>query len=256
MKEIEALIEELEQTQIAYEIATQINHLKTGFLGRIAHELRSPLSSLMGLHQLILADLCESPQEERECISQAYQAARRLLKIIDDVVTVSKIEYGTIPLELAAIALNDVLGDLHQLTHLQAANRNLQLKMSATPSDLSVVADYQRLLYVLLLLVDGLIGLQDRGAIQILARYDNDNRSGLIQLDSDCPLARWSSELEFDRATALSDRSGASLYLKFLLSEKLIEMMAGEIHLLEREQEEKTKIQIVLPLRSSDVSVL
>ena len=55
MSDIEQLTTELENTQIAYQMAQEINQLKTGFLGRAAHELRSPLSSLISLHQLIFA---------------------------------------------------------------------------------------------------------------------------------------------------------------------------------------------------------
>ena len=63
MSDIEQLTTELENTQIAYQMAQEINQLKTGFLGRAAHELRSPLSSLISLHQLILFDFLEDQRE-------------------------------------------------------------------------------------------------------------------------------------------------------------------------------------------------
>ncbi|GBF84663.1 histidine kinase dimerization/phospho-acceptor domain-containing protein [Aphanothece sacrum] len=69
--EIEALKQELEQTKLAYQMAVQLSQFKSGFLAKTSHELRSPLSTLMGLHQLILSDLCENHEEEREFIEQA-----------------------------------------------------------------------------------------------------------------------------------------------------------------------------------------
>jgi signal transduction histidine kinase len=60
MDDIDALKRELQQTRLAYHMAVAINHLKSSFLARVAHELRSPLSSMISLHQIILADLCES----------------------------------------------------------------------------------------------------------------------------------------------------------------------------------------------------
>jgi len=52
MDDIDALKRELQQTRLAYQMAVAINHLKSSFLGRVAHELRSPLSSMISLHQL------------------------------------------------------------------------------------------------------------------------------------------------------------------------------------------------------------
>ncbi|MGL5880139.1 MAG: sensor histidine kinase, partial [Xenococcaceae cyanobacterium] len=94
MNEIEALKEELKQTQLAYQMAIQWSQFKAGFLARISHELRSPLSSLIGLHQLILSDLCESPEEQREFLSQAHQSALKLMRLIDEVVDIAKTSYG------------------------------------------------------------------------------------------------------------------------------------------------------------------
>ena len=70
MNEIDELKEELKQAQLAYQMAAQMSQFKAGFLARTSHELRSPLSSMIGLHQLILSDLCESPEEQKEFIKE------------------------------------------------------------------------------------------------------------------------------------------------------------------------------------------
>ena len=49
-------LEQLKQTQLAYQLAQQMSQFKAGFLTRVSHELRSPLNSMIGLHQLILSD--------------------------------------------------------------------------------------------------------------------------------------------------------------------------------------------------------
>jgi K+-sensing histidine kinase KdpD len=257
MNEIESLKAELEQTKIQCEILAQINQIKTRFLGQIAHELRSPLASLMGLHQLILTDLCESPEEERECVAQAYQAAQKFLKIIDDIVNVSKIESGTIPLNLEKISLKQLFTDLHQLTHLQAANRNLKLEIRCLSSDLYVVADYQRLLSVLFLLIDGVISRQERGTIQVLANLAQNRSLGMIQIQLDYPIDEWKEKIDIppngSELATFSTSVEYSLNLKYLLSQKIITMMKGEIFLrelsAELEQDYTTQIEIVLPLQ-------
>ena len=62
MEKIQTIEQELEATKLAYLMTAQISQFKSGYLAKTAHELRSPLSSLMGLHQLILVDLCEDTQ--------------------------------------------------------------------------------------------------------------------------------------------------------------------------------------------------
>lgn len=248
MDEIEALKAELEQTKIQCEMLTQLNQIKTGFLGRIAHELRSPFSTMMGLHQLILSDLCESPEEERDCITQAYQAGQRFLKMIDDLVNVSKIEYGTIPLHLESVSLKQVFWDLYQLTYLQAANRNF--KLNFIPSDVSVIADRSRLLHVLFLLIDGVISVSETGTIQVRSSFTPNHQLGLIQINTERPIDELlkTSDVEY------------SLNLKLLLSEKLITLMGGKLLLTEispeLDQNYLTAIKIILPIKSTEMRLL
>lgn len=237
MDEIEALKAELEQTKVKCEMLTQLNQIKTGFLGRIAHELRSPLSTLMGLHQLILSDLCESPAEERDCLNNASQAANTLLKIIDDIVNVSKLEYGMIPLVLETIFLQEIFEDLEQLTYLQANNRNLRLEI--LPSKLTVIGDRSRLLQILFLLIDGVIGIAESGIIQVLSSQDH--LSGIIQIKSQCSMTQWQTP----------SHHHYSLNLKYLLAEKLMILMGGQIFLKEISSESnyQTLIEMILPTK-------
>ncbi|MGK7926305.1 MAG: sensor histidine kinase, partial [Spirulina sp.] len=137
-EELETLKTELEQTKLAYQMAAQIGLFKSGFLARTSHELRSPLNSLLGLHQLILADLCESPEEEREFVKQAHEAALKLIKLLDDIIYVSKVEYGFTRVEIHPFPLTEVFGELQRLIHLQAANRSYELEIDYPEPELYI----------------------------------------------------------------------------------------------------------------------
>ena len=62
--------------QIAYRQLLALERFKSGFLARTSHELRSPINTIVSLHQLILEDLCEGPEEEKEFIEQSKNAAQ------------------------------------------------------------------------------------------------------------------------------------------------------------------------------------
>ncbi|MBC7970015.1 MAG: HAMP domain-containing histidine kinase [Verrucomicrobia bacterium] len=158
---------QLESLQLAYQLAMAMSQFKGGFLARTSHELRSPLNGLIGMQQLILQDLCDSPEEEREFIEQANQSALKMIKVLDNVLDVARLEHGTIKMELQPLQLAALLQAVYDLTYLQAADRNLKLHLILPEPDLYVLADPRRLRQVLLHLVDTLMVQMTEGRIQV-----------------------------------------------------------------------------------------
>ncbi len=158
---------QLESLQLAYQLAMAMSQFKGGFLARTSHELRSPLNGLIGMQQLILQDLCDSPEEEREFIEQANQSALKMIKVLDNVLDVARLEHGTIKMELQPLQLAALLQAVYDLTYLQAADRNLKLRLILPDPDLYVLADPRRLQQVLLHLVDTLMVQMTEGRIQV-----------------------------------------------------------------------------------------
>lgn len=156
----------------AYHLAKQWGEFQAGFLARTAHELRSPLSSTIGLHQMILNDLCDDPEEERQCVADANQAAQRMVGLLDRLIEVSKINSGAIAPDLQPVSLPMILDEVENLTYLQAANRNIGLVFAAVP-EVEVLADPKRLRQAIALLVDGMVtqlALEgDNGPIELRA---------------------------------------------------------------------------------------
>lgn len=270
MNEIEALKEELKQTKLAYWMATQISQFKSGFLARTAHELRSPLSSLMGLHQIILSDLCENPQEEKEFLTQSYEAAQKLIKLLDELIAVSKIEYGSIELEILPTPLNSILLELQQFTTLQAKNRRINLEIEFFSSESYVMVDRQRFLQVLINLVDTTISSLRDGTIQVSGFLWNDrDRSGI---DIDCPINIWSepadllhsaSESSFsikptpEEIKSFSQQIQLSPGMKFVVAKSLLEAMGGHLEVLEvsldGDTQTITRLRCSLPIVPAEI---
>jgi K+-sensing histidine kinase KdpD len=172
--ELHQLRAELQRTQLAYRLAQESEQFKAGFLARTAHELRSPLSSVMSLQQLILSDLCEDPAEEREAIGQAYEAAQKLLALLDQLINVSKTVYGTEPLQVQAVCLEDVFMEVEGLLMLQAQNRRQVLTLDYPDSALQVQADPRWLRQVLVGLVDTPMRLMQEGEITVKPQIETD----------------------------------------------------------------------------------
>ena len=237
MNEIEELKEELKQAQLAYQMAAQMSQFKAGFLARTSHELRSPLSSMIGLHQLILSDLCESPEEQKEFIAQAYRSALKLMKLIDEIVAVSKTEYGTNSLHLESLQLAEVFTEIGRITHLPAANRNLKLEIVSPDPEIYVFADRSRLIQLIFNLIDSGIALMKLGKIKMSAT-DITTDMVRIEIDLECPATLWqdsdASESNFHghdlaEIRELLQEISLSANMKLQMSQTLIETMGGSL---------------------------
>jgi phosphoglycerate-specific signal transduction histidine kinase len=263
MNEIEALKEELRQTKLAYWMATQIGQFKGGFLARTAHELRSPMSSLIGLHQIILSDLCENPQEEREFLAQSYEAAQKFLKLLDELIDISKLEASAIAIEPQPVQLVRVFDELEKLTQMPARNRRLDLSIVSPPPDLLVMADYKYLLCILVSLIDATIGKMREGTIHVSAAIEGSSeltslKKGCIVLDF--PATHWHEAIDFLVSPAASEVVSKPITsdvtatiqmspgMKLLVAQSLLEMMGGSLNIAAAAFDETIQLNCLLPL--------
>jgi signal transduction histidine kinase len=251
--ELETLRTQLRQTQIACQMAQESAQFKAGFLARTAHELRSPLSSVMSLQQLILSDLCEDPAEERETVAQAYEAAQKLLALLDQLIGVSKAVYGTEPLKLKPVSLEDSFMEIESLLMLPAQNRRQQLVLTYPDAALQVMADPIWLRQVLVSLIDTPMRLMQEGKITVTPQVEADRV--YIQITDERPAAFWSESLDLPQQLSqpqpvdtLSNLPSGGLSL--LTSQMILEQMGGSLELLSvpSETDPTTQIRCVLPL--------
>jgi signal transduction histidine kinase len=232
---VSPLLQQVKQTQMAYYIAREMSQFKAGFLARTTHVLRSPLNGLIGLHQLILSDLCENPEEEREFISQAHERALKLLKLIDEILNVARTEYGTNKLNIQPLSLTDILQHLHEVTYMLAENRNYPLLMSLPEPEIFVLADPQWLRYVLVNLVESCIIQMEEGSLRISV---DTSPTDCVYIWLDIPTHAIPLQEQID-LIATDDKfsqpeelkSSLSPGMKLLLNQTLMEVMAGKLEI-------------------------
>lgn len=254
MTDINNLAEELKKTKLAYQESLQNSQFKAGFLGRISHEIRSPLSSLMSLHQLIINDLCESQEEEREFIEEAYKYAKKLMTIIDQLIEVSKLEVGRLNLEIKKVNLGELLEDIEEIMLLQAANRNLKLKLEVMEDNVVVNVDREKLTNTLFFLLEVVIDYSQMGDIILTVITKKDTKQAIINIDFPSQHLTINDNIDLiklpiEELKQLNTLPQLSNSMKIILGETLLEMMEGKLLLnSDKENDKTTQWQIFLPL--------
>lgn len=150
------------------EMALQLGQLQAGFLGQTAHELRSPMSHIMSLQQLILADLCDSPEEEREFIAQCYEASKKFMTLLDLAIDVSKLDYGTGILKADVFDFANLVGALERIFVVKAKNKNLKFvvqRSDKTDGEIVIAGDRQRTEQLLSILLNTVINQTKGGDV-------------------------------------------------------------------------------------------
>jgi hypothetical protein len=252
-----ALLQQMKQTQLAYFMAREISQFKAGFLARTTHVLRSPLNGLIGLHQLILSNLCENPEEEREFIAQAHERALKLLKLIDEILSVARIEHGTNKLNIQPLKLAELLQEVHNLTYMLAENRNFPLLVIPPDPEIYIFADPFWLRQVLVNLVESCIGVMEEGSICISAKVSQTCDSVHIWLDVPTDAAPQSEPIDFITSQEnMPEADGKKDIfmpgMKLLLNQTLLEVMAGKLEIVpfpttEGQADDVRRLQISIP---------
>ena len=144
------------------------NHAKSHFVANMSHELRTPMNAILGYTELLLDETYgELPDKIRSVLDRVAKSGRHLLGLINDVLDLSKIEAGELPLSLADYSMKDVVQSVFLSVESLATEKSLDLQF-ALPPDLPLGrGDERRLTQVVLNLVGNAIKFTDAGRISI-----------------------------------------------------------------------------------------
>jgi signal transduction histidine kinase len=244
------LIAELKRTKLAYYRAKEMSEFKAGFLARVSHELRSPLNSLISLQQLILSELCENKEEERHFISQSYNSGLKLLRLLDELVLISKVEEGREKFESLPVSLIDTLTQVYNITRLQAANKGLKLMIDIPSTDVYVLGDPLRLRQVLCSITDLAITSTMTGNIEISTKFDEKIKKIQIAVEGNFP-AEFNCEPIDLLTTEITEKSPEvrlSEGMKLLVNQTVMELMQGRLEMVTGSLPDRSRMQCSLPM--------
>jgi PAS domain S-box-containing protein len=229
------------------------NRLKDEFLANTSHELRTPLSAILGFLRIIIDKMCDNPAEEQEFLQSAYDSARNLLNLINELLDTARIEAGKVDLNLEEVDISRVFGEVKKMSRVQAAQKKLRLTFRH-PRTLLVRADEGKLQQVLLNLVANAIKFTQEGEIKITARPLRAKGHVRFEVrDSGIGIPKEIQRdlfQKFVQGNGSTTRQYGGSGLGLAICKNLVEFMGGQIWLSSPGPGQGTTVSFTLPLVS------
>jgi signal transduction histidine kinase/CheY-like chemotaxis protein len=235
-EEIEAQNEEYQQINEelfnTIEKATESDRLKSAFLANMSHEIRTPMNGILGFAELLKgADL--SGEQQQEYIHIIEKSGARMLNIINDIVSISKIESGIIDIYLSETDINNQLQFVYNSLKLDANNKkiNLSFNCALTEKEAIIKTDSEKFYSILSNLVKNAIKYTDKGSVE----FGYDKKSEIIEFfvkDTGIGISKDRQEAIFERfiqadIVDVKARQGAGLGLS--IAKAYVELLGGKI---------------------------
>jgi signal transduction histidine kinase/CheY-like chemotaxis protein len=214
------------------ELAEKADHLKSAFLANMSHEIRTPMNGILGFANLLKTPNL-SGKEQQEFITIIEESGKRMLSIIDDIISISKIEAGLMSIYLRESDINQQVEYIYTFFRPEAEAKGITLsfKNSLPEKEANVITDREKLYSILTNLVKNAIKYSEKGSIELgytkkgkqLEFYVKDNGIGI---DEDRQLAIFE---RFVQADISDERAFQGAGLGLAISKAYVEMLGGKI---------------------------
>lgn len=251
---LEEMLERLrlwgEEIVKSWQEAENANQLKNQFLANTSHELRTPLNGIIGSIRCVMDGFCNSEEEEKEYLQQADNAAVHLLEIIDDILSIAKIEAGKLSVNPEPVDLHQIINEVINLQTASLQRKCLKLNLLFCPENSIVYADPTKLKQVILNVISNSIKFTETGTISLITRLEN-LQAIITIIDTGIGIdPQQQSKLfrPFVMIDGSTTRKFSGTGLGLAISKNLMKMMGGDITISSQGQGLGTTVEIILPL--------
>ncbi len=220
------------ELQEAKDYAEAANQAKSRFLANMGHELRTPLNAVMGFSELVSMD-ANLNDDQRDSLHIVNRSGEHLLRLINDILDMSKIEAGESLINTAPFDLDQLIREVTDLMRIQADRKHLDLQVEhATPFPRYLVGDEARLRQILVNLVGNALKFTETGGVTIRLGVKPDAPDWLsIEVeDTGIGINAEQQDKVFDPFVQLGKQGGSTgAGLGLSITRQLVQMMGGTI---------------------------
>ncbi|HUF16370.1 MAG TPA: ATP-binding protein [Acidimicrobiia bacterium] len=203
----------------------EVAQMKSDFVSTVSHELRSPLTSIIGsLDTVNRPELAPPEPTSQQLLLSARRQAGRLQRLIEDLLVVSRIDRGAIPIHLEPVEIKGMFDEINRVVSIEP-------KMTVEPDNLAAYADRDHFSRILINLIENAAKYAPDSPVELYA-WQKDQRALVAVVDHGPGIPEHSRESIFERFTQLDQsdtrsRGGTGLGLSIVKS--LVEVMHGAV---------------------------
>ncbi len=247
-----------------YEELKVLDKAKSEFVAITSHQLRTPLTAIKGYISMILEGTYGKLDEKVKLpMEKVYKSNERLIKLINDLLNVSRIESGRIEMKLEKLSVEEIIAGVMEELKNAAKEKNLYLKFEKPKTPLpKILADEDKIRQVILNVVDNAIRYTERGGVEIKLeienpapakiRYGAGLKLKIIVSDTGVGMTRYElSKIfeSFSRATAGTQFYTEGVGLGLYIARKFVEMHNGKIWAESKGKGKGSTFYIELPIK-------
>lgn len=244
----------------ARKTAEAASEAKSSFLADMSHELRTPLNAIIGITEMLVEDANDNGNKDlQEPLLRVLGAGEHLLRLINDVLDLSKIEAGKMSLAPETVDISDLLRETVATAKPLAEKNNSRLVLNCAHGVGAVLVDPLRLKQVVLNLVGNACKFTKEGEVRISARRDG-NGAGqrMVVAVADTGIGMTAEQVgrifqEFSQADAQTAREYGGTGLGLVISRRLTRLMGGDIDVVSQAGEGST-FTFWLPIGETDIA--
>lgn len=251
-KELDSRIDELASVNLQL---FEANRLKGEFLANMSHELRTPLNSILGFSD-VLAGIESLTDKQRRWVTNIQNSGRILLEMINDILDLAKVEAGKMEVRPASFDLLAVIGAQVEIFRKLADDKNIDIQVDSSHSELRVVQDQSKIAQILTNLLSNAIKFTPEGGLVTIATEVVSDKAFFVSVsDTGIGIAPHEHEVIFEKFRQASggnnndsltrEHSGTGLGLSIV--RELCRLLGGDIA-LSSQLGQGSSFRVVLPI--------
>lgn len=214
--------------------AEEASRLKSRFVSQVSHDLRTPLNAIMGYNRLLSAEIYGPlAEDQKQALERMHKNAEHLLKLINDVLDISKMESGKASIDLFPIDLVQLIGEILTEMKPPADKKSLTLHYRPHKTPVVIESDPIKANQIITNLVSNAIKFTEQGSVSVEAR-DRSEKGGVEVTVRDTGIGIRADELSkifesFYQGEQAKEYSAEGSGLGLAIVKELVGLLQGEI---------------------------